>query len=101
MTSHAWVTVGRRQPIACVVRNFSGRGALLEFPDRAPTADLFRLVVEDPHIEVQCEVRHRRGKAIGVYFVEAERPVVVPTEAGASRRVVADMRERMKKPGRK
>lgn len=102
MTSHAWVYIGRRQPIACVVRNISRRGALLEFPDRPPTAESFRLVVEEPSIDARCEVRHRRGAAVGVYFVEAETPVVVvPTQTAASRRIVANMRQRLKKPERK
>lgn len=101
MTAHAWIVIKRRQPIACVVRNFSQRGALLEFPDRAPSAESFLLRIEDPPFEAQCDVRHRRGSAVGVYFVEPERTVAEPAPKGAAKQVVASMRERLKKPDRK
>ena len=68
---HAWVKVGRRQPFACVVRNISWQGALLEFDGEPPMANRFRLLIEDPYFEAECEVKHRRNNAVGVYFDEA------------------------------
>ncbi len=101
MTAHAWIVIKRRQPIACVVRNFSRRGALLEFPDTPPTAESFLLRIEDPPFEAQCDVRHRRGMALGVYFNEEERKVAETAPKGAAKQIVASMRERLKKPERK
>jgi PilZ domain len=66
---HAVVLVGGRAPAHCIVRNFSERGALLEF--NAPFAPpfRFRLVVDAKAVDVLCEVRHQTRHGVGVFFV--------------------------------
>lgn len=97
MTCHAWIYVERRQRIACIVRNLSARGALLEFADQAPFASRFRLVVEHPVFEAQCDVRHRTANALGVYFAEEEERITPTTES--TRRLVSEMRMRLEGRG--
>lgn len=75
MTCHAWITINRRRRTACTVINISERGALLGFDGVVPSANRFRLKVEDPFIEVDCDVRHRTGHSVGVFFA-----AVVPQE---------------------
>lgn len=67
---HAWIKIAGRPPIACVVRNVSVNGALLEFdvPEWMPFA--FQLVIEATRFEVDCELRHKGHSGCGVIFVE-------------------------------
>lgn len=98
MTCHAWVHVERRQRVACIVRNLSARGALLEFADLAPFASRFKLVVEHPPFEAQCDVRHRTANALGVYFSE-EQERAAPSAGASTRQIVSDMRTRLEGRG--
>lgn len=71
MTCHAWVKANRQARRACVVVNLSHKGALLVFDGAPPAANTFDLIIDDPCFEAQCDVRHRRGNALGVFFTEA------------------------------
>lgn len=65
---HAWAYPKGRFGVPCTIRNVSATGALLEFSYGTPQADSFRLVVPILRQEWWCDVRHRRPKALGVYF---------------------------------
>lgn len=67
---HAWVKIPGRPQIACLVRNLSVGGALLEFdvPDWLPYR--FRLHIEASGFMTNCETRHVGTRAVGVMFVE-------------------------------
>lgn len=67
---HAWIKIAGRPPVACVVRNLSVNGALLEFdvPEWMPFE--FQLVIEAGRFEVDCELRHKGNSGCGVMFVE-------------------------------
>ncbi len=67
LTIHAWVLFGRHRE-ACVIRNLSEQGALIEFDATPPPANNMRLVVDFEDFDVECDVRHRSGRAIGLYF---------------------------------
>jgi len=67
LTIHAWVQIGRRRE-ACLIRNISEQGALIEFETTAPRATMMRLIVDFEGFEVDCDVRHRKGNAIGLFF---------------------------------
>jgi hypothetical protein len=88
---HAWVLVPGRPPLACIVRNISQTGALLEFPDGAPVTGKFQLKIDYVEFSSDCEVRHRGQWSAGVYFplqtMSIENLAVTPT-----RDVVADVR---------
>ena len=55
-------------PIACIVRNISPMGALLEFEDNIILPESFRIVIESKMFWADCEVRHHKGNAAGVMF---------------------------------
>jgi hypothetical protein len=76
---HAWVQVGRRRE-ACLIRNISEQGALIEFESMAPRANQMRLIVDFEDFEVDCDVRHRTENAIGLYF--RPRKVELPATRG-------------------
>jgi hypothetical protein len=88
---HAWVHVSGRPAQACIVRNISPSGALLEFPDGAPVAGKFQLVIDYVAFSSWCDVRHRAKWSAGVYFPSQEinepQADTVPTKT-----VVADVR---------
>ena len=65
----ALASVTGRTWAPCMLRNFSGTGALLEFaaPFEAPAK--FKLRIESKQLEAICEIRHRNGLTIGVRFV--------------------------------
>lgn len=69
---HAWIKIPGRPQIACVVRNLSVGGALVEFdvPEWLPYR--FRLHVEATGFETNCETRHVGERAVGVMFVETK-----------------------------
>lgn len=67
---HAWAKVAGREREACIVRNFSVVGALLEFTGAAPVADRLRLVIDAYGFEAECYVRHRSKLGLGVNFDE-------------------------------
>jgi hypothetical protein len=65
---HAWVLLNGRPRVTCIVRNFSVGGALLEFLDSPPPVQNFKLAIEHLDFKTHCDVRHRNGTAVGVYF---------------------------------
>ena len=67
---HGWVKVPGRPLAACVIRNMSATGALLEFDrvERLPYS--FILKIEGTDQTYGCEVRHAYDKRVGVGFVD-------------------------------
>ena len=70
---HGWVVVEGRPKIACLVRNVSEGGALLEC--QVPKALPFRfvLVIDSRGFQALCEVRHQTEAWMGVRFVNVDR----------------------------
>ena len=95
---HAWVAVNGRAREACIIRNISEAGALLEFSDLVPEATNFRLIVDEADFEAICDVRHKRGRFVGVFFARA--PVIVAADKGPTGTDVAfKVREAMSVEG--
>jgi PilZ domain len=65
---HATIAPRGRPPIACVMRDVSDQGALLEVPHPQWLPSRFRLVVEAFGFESECEVVRRTDVAVGVRF---------------------------------
>lgn len=55
-------------PVACVIQNFSDKGAMLEFAETAPDSPIFHLMIGAKGIDILCQVRHRAPAHIGVSF---------------------------------
>lgn len=66
---HAWIRIPGRPPLACLVRNVSLKGALLEFDVPAWLPFRFQLVIEATRFEMDCEIRHQGHNGVGVLFV--------------------------------
>ncbi len=95
---HAWVAVNGRAREACIIRNISEAGALLEFPDLVPEALNFRLMVDEADFEAICDVRHKRGRFVGVFFTRA--PVITEVDRGPTGTEIAfQLREAMSVEG--
>lgn len=71
-SAHGWVRVPGRPPIACIVRNVSDGGALVELEDARSLPYQFRLVVPSLGIDRDCEPRHLRANQLGVEFRQVE-----------------------------
>lgn len=65
---HATIAPRGRPPIACVMRDVSDQGALLEVPHPQWLPSRFRLIVEAFGFESECEVVRRTDVAVGVRF---------------------------------
>lgn len=63
-----WVKVAGRPPVACIVRDVSEGGALIELESDTWLPFSFRLTTEDRQIDRTCEIRHQRANRIGVEF---------------------------------
>lgn len=74
-----WIKVAGRPQVACIVRDLSDGGALLELYEESWLPFAFRLTSEDKQIDRHCEIRHQRGIHIGVQFVAAATAVDTPT----------------------
>lgn len=61
--------VSGRTHEACVIRNFSESGALLEFSSHVQTPAQFKLRISEKNAEAICEVQHRSGQQLGVRFL--------------------------------
>jgi len=66
---HAVISPGGRSSIACIVRNTSDEGALLEVAQTCWLPFRFRIVIEATKFEADCEVVRRTENAVGVRFV--------------------------------
>lgn len=88
---HAWVQIGRRRE-ACMIRNLSEQGALIEFDGAAPASNTMRLIVDFEDFEVDCDVRHRTGNAIGLYFRPPKR-VAAPNSGPTGTELARQIRE--------
>lgn len=65
---HAWIVTSGAHRTACVVRNVSARGALLELDVPAWLPHEFILALEEPLISIACDVRHRGQHGLGISF---------------------------------
>jgi hypothetical protein len=72
---HGWVVVEGRSRLACLVRNVSDGGALLEFAAPKSMPFQFKLVIDCKGFEAVCETRHHQEQWMGVRFVHFERLV--------------------------
>lgn len=69
---HGWIQIVGRPRIPAAVCNFSEAGALLRVANALSLPYTFRLAIDAIEFEIGCEVRHRRGDAIGVRFIAAD-----------------------------
>ncbi|MGD9783384.1 MAG: PilZ domain-containing protein [Hyphomicrobiaceae bacterium] len=67
---HAWIKVAGRPPLACVVRDLSVNGALLEMEAPHWLPYRFELDIETSGFRTDCEIRHQSPYGVGVMFVE-------------------------------
>ena len=79
----AWIRVAGKPSQACVVRNLTDGGALLEcsYPRLLP----FRFVLDIPALggKYRCEARHCGDTALGVEFLGSEQHDNAPTSKAA------------------
>lgn len=64
----ATVEVLGRPHIACVIRNLSEGGALIELIDKAELPRSFGLLLHNSNAIIECALTHRTGNACGVAF---------------------------------
>ena len=65
---HAIVRVQGRPPVRCTVKNISGTGALLDFGSEVWLPYNFKLAWEVGTRSEACEIKHRNGQFVGVFF---------------------------------
>ncbi len=58
-------------PIACIVRNISAMGAMLEFAKPVELPAVIRIIIETEMFAADCEVRHQAGLRAGVLFTSS------------------------------
>ena len=66
---HGWLLVEGRPRIACIIRNVSEGGALVECPVPKVLPFRFQLVIDCKDFEATCEVRHKSETWMGVQFI--------------------------------
>ena len=64
----AHVKILGRARIACLVRNISSTGALIEFETVIGLPLAFRLDIDGDLFEAMCEICHQSGRLVGVQF---------------------------------
>ena len=67
---HAFIVTEKGHRIACIVRNISAGGALLEVEEPKQIPNRFKLLVEVDGFDADCDIRHRVAHGVGVYFNE-------------------------------
>ena len=67
---HAFIVTDKGHRIACIVRNISAGGALLEVEEPKQIPNQFKLVIEVDGFEADCDIRHRVAHGVGSYFNE-------------------------------
>ncbi len=67
---HAMIVNDKGHRSACIVRNISIGGALLEIDNPALLPAYFTLQVEADGFAADCEIRHRTEHGVGVFFTE-------------------------------
>lgn len=65
----AIATIAGSTPIACMIRNLSEGGALLDFPEGIVPDRPFRLAIDGTPFNLFCEVRHHGAYGVGVRFL--------------------------------
>ena len=76
---HGWIILEGRPRLACLVRNVSEGGALLEFEVPKIMPYRFGIKIESKGFEALCETRHKSDTWIGVQFVrfdQVQQPIV-------------------------
>ncbi len=66
---HATISTRGRPPLACVMRNVSVEGALVEVAHPQWLPNRFRLIADALGIDGDCEIVRRTDIAVGVRFV--------------------------------
>jgi hypothetical protein len=82
MVWHAWIITQGSRRTACIVRNVSNGGALLELDVPAWLPHEFTLYLEDRNVSALCDVRHRGRYGVGIAFRDAADGVVFARLAG-------------------
>lgn len=67
---HAFIVNDKGHRNACIVRNISEGGALLEVEEPHQIPRHLKLLIEADGFEADCNIRHRVQHAVGVYFNE-------------------------------
>ena len=70
---HGWLIIEGRPRIACLVRNVSDGGALLECAVPKSIPFRFSLLIECKGFEAWCEARHHTEQWLGVRFVTVQK----------------------------
>ncbi len=70
---HGWLAVEGRPKIACLVRNVSEGGALLECEVPKVLPFRFNLIVDCKGFQASCEARHKTETWVGVRFVRVDK----------------------------
>ena len=65
---HAFVRIQGRPPVRCTIKNISEGGALLDFGSEVWLPYNFQLTWEVGNREEACEIKHRNGQFVGVFF---------------------------------
>jgi len=65
----AVVIVPGQGSLACIVKNFSEHGALLQLDQPIRARGHFRLIAETHRVDVICQLRHEGPEGLGVQFV--------------------------------
>jgi len=65
----AWIKISGRPSVACIVRDLSEGGALIECEEETWLPYSFRVIAEDKSIDRVCEIRHQNGNRTGVEFM--------------------------------
>lgn len=76
-----WLQVNGRPKSACIIRNLSPKGALLEMAVPSWLPFKFELRIEGTGESFTCEVRHVLPSGVGVNFVAAEQALQMPVGA--------------------
>lgn len=70
---HGWLAIEGRPKIACLVRNVSEGGALLECEVPKALPYRFHLIIDCKGFQAWCETRHQTDTWVGVRFVRFDR----------------------------
>jgi hypothetical protein len=65
---HGWIKAHGRRRVACIVRNFSAAGALVEPLEPFNAKGPFTLTIEAIGLDIACSVKHKADGMLGVSF---------------------------------
>lgn len=86
----AWINVPGRPRLACVVKDLSVGGALLELEKPSWLPYSFQLMIEATRFISMCEVRRQTDKGVGVRFLAAVEQSVIDRRRASDNRSIDD-----------